>query len=294
MINLDVSIVIVTHNTLILTRNCIDSIVKKTDKVKYEIILVDNASTDGSKEYFSNRNDITYIYSEENLGFGRANNLAVQHSNAEFIFFLNSDTILLNNVLYSFLIKYKQLVNKSLKPGVLGCLMVGEDLKITSSYGSFEQPLSELRSIVKHMLRMEDLEERFNRKAGDFEVDWIVGADMFVSRELFLKCGMFDQIFFMYHEEVDLQKRIVESGKSNYIVDGPRLIHLEGGSSIVKITNRKRKMVDKSRFLYYKKHTSRSYYYIYRTCYFLLRFPSLFNPKYTLRENLNYIINLLK
>ena len=67
---IDVSIIIVNYNTKQLTSDCIDSIVEKTQGISYEIILVDNASTDGSKEIFAKDDRITYIYSERNGGFG--------------------------------------------------------------------------------------------------------------------------------------------------------------------------------------------------------------------------------
>lgn len=75
---LDVSIIIVNYNTLQITQNCIDSVVEKTKGIQYEIILVDNASTDGSKEFFEKDNRVKYIYSEKNGGFGYGNNLGMK------------------------------------------------------------------------------------------------------------------------------------------------------------------------------------------------------------------------
>lgn len=72
---MDVSIILVNYNTLKLTNECIESIVKFTKGIQYEIIVVDNASTDGSREFFSKDNRIKFIPSEKNEGFGRANNM---------------------------------------------------------------------------------------------------------------------------------------------------------------------------------------------------------------------------
>ena len=96
---MDVSIVIVNYNTLLLVKNCIDSIIAKTACVNYEIIVVDNASTDNSKEYFSNDTRIKYIYNEKNLGFGLANNVGIKIAKGRNIFLLNPDTLLLNNAI---------------------------------------------------------------------------------------------------------------------------------------------------------------------------------------------------
>lgn len=84
---MDVSIIIVNYNTLGLTSDCIDSIADKTLGLEYEIILVDNASTDGSKEVFSQDARIRYIYSDQNLGFGRANNLGIREARGRYLFF---------------------------------------------------------------------------------------------------------------------------------------------------------------------------------------------------------------
>jgi GT2 family glycosyltransferase len=83
---MQVSIIIVNYNTKDITENCIVSIISQTKDVEYEIILVDNASADGSKEYFEKRNGICYIYSNENLGFGRANNLGQKKLRENFCF----------------------------------------------------------------------------------------------------------------------------------------------------------------------------------------------------------------
>lgn len=99
---MDVSVIIVNYNTLGLTSDCIESIIAQTSTVEYEIILVDNASTDGSKEVFAQDKRIKYIYSDQNLGFGRANNLGIREAKGRYLFFLNSDTILLNNAVKLF------------------------------------------------------------------------------------------------------------------------------------------------------------------------------------------------
>ncbi|GHT72706.1 hypothetical protein FACS189456_1970 [Bacteroidia bacterium] len=88
---MDVSIIIVNYNTKQLTANCIDSVFHKTEGINFEVILVDNASTDGSKEHFRNDPRIQFIESDENLGFGRANNLGAKYAKGKYLFLLNSD-----------------------------------------------------------------------------------------------------------------------------------------------------------------------------------------------------------
>ena len=99
---MDVSIIIVNFNTRQMTSECIDSIIEKTQGLEFEIILVDNASTDGSKEFFEKDERITYIYSEKNGGFGYGNNLGMKVAKGKYFFLLNSDTLLINNAVKEF------------------------------------------------------------------------------------------------------------------------------------------------------------------------------------------------
>lgn len=99
---MDVSIIIVNYNTYDLTAACIQSIIEHTKRISYEIIVVDNASTDGSKEKFERDSRIKYIYSEKNGGFGYGNNRGIEIANGDYFFLLNSDTLLLNNAIYEF------------------------------------------------------------------------------------------------------------------------------------------------------------------------------------------------
>ena len=91
---MEVSIIIVNYNTCDITKNCINSIFEYTKDIKFEIILVDNNSKDKSYSVFSNDNRITYLYQQNNLGFGKANNLGFKHAKGKYIFLLNSDTLL--------------------------------------------------------------------------------------------------------------------------------------------------------------------------------------------------------
>lgn len=86
---MDVSIIIVNYNTCRMTAECIDSVFEKTHGIDFEIILVDNASTDGSREHFAGDSRITYIYNDENLGFGRANNAGIERARGRYVFLLN-------------------------------------------------------------------------------------------------------------------------------------------------------------------------------------------------------------
>lgn len=94
---MDVSVIIVNYNTSDLVKNCITSIMEKTKNVSFEIIVVDNNSKDGSVETIINEFPQVRVFPlKENVGFGKANNIGVQHAKGRYVFFLNSDTVLLN------------------------------------------------------------------------------------------------------------------------------------------------------------------------------------------------------
>ena len=149
---MDVSIIIVNYNTKNLTLQCIDSIYEKTIGVSFEIIIVDNNSTDGSQELLSQDNRIVFVEAGENLGFGKANNLGVEKSNGKFIFFLNSDTILVNNAIKCF---YDYSINhQQLKLGAIGCLLENRDGEKVHSYGFFPTKHSLFTNYIKAGFRL--------------------------------------------------------------------------------------------------------------------------------------------
>ena len=130
----DISIIIVNYNTLHVLRPCLDSIIEQTIGIDYEIIVVDNGSTDGSIEALSADSRITLISTGENLGFGRAHNKGLEQAKGEYIFFLNSDTLLKNNaikMLYDFAKQYQG------KLGALGCILEDRQGNRIHSYGQF-------------------------------------------------------------------------------------------------------------------------------------------------------------
>jgi len=254
---MQVSIIIVTYNTLQMTKECIDSVVDKTKDVEYEIILVDNASSDGSKEFFEKDIRIKYVYSEENLGFGRANNLGFQYSAGKYIFLLNSDTLLINNAIYDFWKYMEEKADANL--ACLGCQLVNADLRPIHSSGAFPGVKQFADRILNftfwELYRVFKKEEK--SILHDIDVDYITGADLFIRRTVIEQCGMFDPDFFMYFEETEMQYRFAKAGYKRRIITDPQIIHLVGASYKKKNHSLKgviREM--KSRYIYCQKTKS--------------------------------------
>lgn len=234
---MDVSIIIVNYNTKRLTDNCIKSIEEKTKDVDYEIILVDNCSTDGSKEMFASDARIRYIYNNENLGFGRANNLGAQYARGKYVFLLNSDTILCNDAVSML---YHAMETLPLDVGCLGTMLLDSDGNLGLSYGRFPCLKSSLRHLAFNAFHVNPKREKYfnylktSFKNGIIDVDYITGADVFIRRDVVEKCGLFNPVFFMYYEETEMQKRYASNGFRRCILDGPRIIHLEGACTKMK------------------------------------------------------------
>jgi len=294
---MDVSIIIVTYNTRQMTAECIDSVFVKTQNVNFEVILVDNGSSDGSRESFEKDSRITYVYSEENLGFGRANNLGYKYASGKYIFLLNSDTLLVNNAIFE-MFNYMEK-----QPNSIGCcggklenkdgsLRVGYYKHFPTLWWIFQENL--LYAIPKSRLLFNPFKSKLNQVKTDhfpLFVSHICGADLFIRREVIEKCGMFDPDFFMYYEETEMQFRFHKNGFKSVIIDSPRIIHLCGASSKKNFSLKKFNMNLKSRYLYAKKTFSPFKQIAFRFIHLMLvpRLLLSFNPWNDKKESLKII-----
>lgn len=296
--NVMISIIIVNYNTKELLINCINSIYKETKEVNFEIIVVDNNSKDGSedaiKEVFKN---VIFIQTGENLGFGRANNVGINRSKGKYIFLLNSDTILCNNSIKTFFDFYEEYDNKIGKIGALGGELLQDNGKLRNHSSQYFPKMQDEFKIIwnafiskiskKGILNIKkevvlEQNEKFKR------VDYVTGADLFICKSKMIEVGCFDKNFFMYFEETDLQKRLINMGFTNYLISGTEIIHYEGGSFAKKKSGIRAYMLDQSRFYYYKKHNNIVFYFFFRVLYFIITIPLFFDfsLKYSMRKKL--------
>jgi len=257
--NIAVDIIIVSYNTKELTRNCLRSILAQTKDIDFEIWVVDNASTDGSAEMIRKEfPQIKIIENQKNLGFGKANNVAIRKSWAKYIFCLNPDTILLNNAVKIFYDFMENAKNKNV--GCCGGNLYNKDMTLQISYGNFPS----LKQIVFEQFGLSKIFKNYYEKdlsAGVKsydnqikEVDYISGADMFIRRSALDEIGLFDPDFFLYYEETELSYRMNQKGFKSIIVPQARIIHLIGGGNPFKNFDlTKIKIMKMSEFLFFKK-----------------------------------------
>ena len=291
---MQVSIIIVNYNTKHLTADCIDSIIAKTSEVEYEIILVDNASSYGSQAKFSSDGRILFLEAGDNLGFGKANNLGAQHAKGDYIFFLNSDTLLLNNAIYE-MWRYCE-EHKEDNIGGLGCILCDGNNQRCHSYAKLNTWKDIVKSYFLAPYTKKKAKEIMAMDAEDeskdaFEVGYVTGADLFVSRKVIDECGCFDPEFFMYSEESEMQWRFRKHGYHNMIIKSPKIMHLEGMSQTKRKspTMRKIMMTQSSLYLYVKKTSSKFEYLLFQLLFPITRLPFLLLSKRSVRDKVVYV-----
>jgi GT2 family glycosyltransferase len=228
----ELSIIIVNYNTKVLLKNCLDSIISHTKNVNYEIIVVDNASTDGSldmiKELYP---QIALQCNKENVGFSRANNLGYRMSSGDYLLFLNSDTLVRNDAILTMMTYIKD--NPDI--GIVGPKVVGPENHPSRSYMRFLDVKS-LFLGTKYLSWFIDTEKyRLHYDHYDYSstqsVPWLSGACLMTSRHVFQEAGCFDEHYFLYLEDMDLCMQVKKNGYSNVYLPSAEIVHLFGGSS---------------------------------------------------------------
>ncbi len=229
------SVVIVNYNVKHYLEQCLNSVCKAVGNVpSAEVIVVDNASSDGSVEYIRERfPDINLIASDKNLGFARANNLAIRQSKGEYVLLLNPDTIVAENTFAHFV----DFMDKHPDAGACGAYMLHTDGTFAlESRRGLPTPfvafckMSGLTSLFpkSHIFGRYYMRYLNEREINPIEI--VSGAYMFLRREALDKAGLLDEDFFMYGEDIDLSYRILKSGYQNYFVPSP-ILHYKGEST---------------------------------------------------------------
>lgn len=263
----DLSFIIVNWNTKNLLLDCIASIQETVQGFAYEIIVVDNGSTDGSPEAVRRRfgQQVTLIENPENRGFARANNQALQRVRSTYVVLLNSDTILLDGAISELV----QFLEKHPEAALAGPAMVDAQGTEQNSFDNFPSLATEL--LNKSLLRLVFPEKYAGKAPGyeePFEVDSLIGACMVVRSTALQQVGLLDEGYFFFLEETDWCLRMRRAGWTIYHVPRSRIIHLQGQSKKMRPA---RAWVEYYRSLYrfFKKNRSPLSYGILRVFRFL-------------------------
>jgi GT2 family glycosyltransferase len=229
------SVIIVNYNVKHFLEQCLCSVQKAIAGKQAEVIIIDNASSDKSIEYLQPKfPEIQFISNSENFGFARACNQGYKLSNGNYVLFLNPDTIVPEDCFWQCISFFESHPDA----GALGIKMLdGRGQFLKESKRSFPAPATSLYKLfgiskifpgskIFSKYHLENLNENENH-----EVDVLAGAFMMVKREVIEKVGGFDEIFFMYGEDVDLSYRIQKAGYKNYYFAGSSIIHFKGEST---------------------------------------------------------------
>lgn len=229
------SIIIVNYNSRALIEQCLVSIDKAILGLNTEIIIIDNNSNDGSKEYLPQKfADAKFIFNDVNLGFARACNQGFKISSGQYVLFLNPDTILSDTCLNDCISFFESHPDA----GAAGVRMLDEK-------GNFlKESKRGLPSPSTSFYKLFGLTAMFpgSKTIGKYyqghlpenennPVDVLSGAFMMIKREVFETAGGFDESFFMYGEDIDLSYRITQLGFRNYYLGKISVTHLKGGST---------------------------------------------------------------
>jgi len=230
----DVSIVIVSWNTRALLARCLQSVFDTTSNLDFEVIVVDNASTDGSQDmvqqWFPN---VHLIANKENLGFAKANNQAIRRSQGRHVLLLNSDAFVRENTIE----RMVAFMDAHPRAGMAGCKLLYEDGRLQPSCYTFPTLFTEfcIATRLDRLLPKSPLFGKYRMTYWDYgdvrEVEVIVGAFMMVRATAIDEVGLLDESYFMYSEEVDWCYRFKRNGWKIYFYPHAEAVHLWGGSS---------------------------------------------------------------
>ena len=247
---MQVSVIIINYNTFEYTCNCIQSVIDKTKDIDYEIILVDNASSECTPDLFKEKfPQIILIKNPENRGFAAGNNLGIQKAKGEFILLLNSDTVFIEN---SILFIYKKC-----KPVQdLGAATI----QLIFPDGSVQSSAKRFPSVMAHFLEITRLykifKKRYNKRnekynyEKNFVCDWIWGTFFFFPKKnLEMMNGHLSETYFMYSEDVEWCYQFKKAGLNNYYFSESKIMHLVGQSSSGLFKN---KLVEKNHLHFIK------------------------------------------
>lgn len=253
---MDVSVVVVSFNTRELLAACLRSIYETANGLSCEVIVVDNASSDGSAGMVSRDfPGATLIRSDVNLGFARANNVAIRASSGRYVLALNSDAQLLPGTLQAMV----GFLDDNPCVAVVGAQLLNPDGSFQGSYADFPSfagellLMSKLASLVRSPTFPSYPAER-SRKA--CSVDWVFGACMMARRAAIDVVGLLDEDYFMYTEETDWCYRMRQAGWQVYYLPGAVAVH-RSRASAASAPERHRSQVYRSKCLFMQKHRSR-------------------------------------
>jgi len=251
----DLSVVIVNYNTMDHIRKCLSTLPGTEDDLEYEVFIVDNDSSDGSEEYLkevAGREGYHVIFNKQNVGFAKANNQVMKSVSSRYVMLLNPDTEMTGGGMEAAV----EFMDKNTNVGIMGPAIFspeGRELKVCRknskmTYDYFDwMPILNKFPVVSRNYRDSELD--YNKVS---DVDFIQGACMVIRKEALNKVGLLDERFFMYSEEEDLCRRMIEQGWRVVFNPAIKIRHYWGAATEKEKFN-KFDLLFESKYLYYHK-----------------------------------------
>lgn len=250
------SIVIICWNDLRVIRECLRSIFDGTHTISFEVIVSDNGSTDGSIEFIREAYPIVHVVENRaNLGFAKGNNAGIRASRGEYVLILNPDTVIHDGALD----KLIAFADRNPQTGAFGC-------RVENADGSYQVSARLFPTVWRYWvnaLYLKKLQgvsrlfayEEYAGWNGDSErdIDWQSGCCVMLRRELLENLGGFDEQFFYHFEEVDLCRRVWNTGAPIRFTPEAVITHL-GGQSVSRFPIRFEIEKHRNRYRYFYKH----------------------------------------
>jgi len=276
------SMVIVSWNVSNHLYNCLKSVYENSPAVDFEIIVVDNNSSDDTvimvKDEFS---DVKLLESQENFGFSKANNKGVEISSGEYVLFLNPDTIVHSGALEVLL----DVMDDDEQIGACGPKLLNPDGSIQECVGGFPTFRTQLysKTLLRHTGLFRKHHKIVKKEKFDYNsrsaVEHLSGAALVVRKSVLQETGLFDTRFFLYFEDSDLCYRICEKGYKLIYQPKSVITHI-GGESTKQLSARDKFVFNKSLMLFFRKH---------RGYAATAMFNIVFKPGFLIKQSLNLI-----
>jgi GT2 family glycosyltransferase len=262
---MQLSVIILNYNVRYFLEQCVLSVQEAISSLDAEIIVIDNNSTDDSCLMMQERFPaVKLIQNKENFGFPKGNNIGVSEAKGKYICILNPDTVVAEDTFTKILAFAEEQENL----GIVGCKLIdgtGNFLPeskrgIPTPWVAFTKVFGLYKVFPKWKLFNQYYAQYINEnETGKVEI--LVGAFMFMKRDLFLELGGFDENCFMYADDIDLSYRALQKQKSNYYFHETTVIHYKGESTIKdeKYMNRFQEAMN----FFYRKHFKKSWFFTF-------------------------------
>ena len=229
------SVIIVNYNVKYFLEHCLNAVSKACKNIEAEIIVIDNASTDGSRSFLESRfSNVRFIWNDSNLGFSKANNQALKLTTGEYTLFLNPDTIVAEDCFE----KCIDFFETHADCGAIGVKMIdGSGNFLKESKRSFPTPAASFYKFTG-LCKLFPASKTFAAyyaghlpETNTASVEVLSGAFMMLSDKMLKRVKGFDEDFFMYGEDIDLSYRVKKTGFKNYYFADTAIIHFKGEST---------------------------------------------------------------